>query len=136
MWKNPTYHDRTPCSTTWESPRGVGRDSRALNQCAAWSRDGPHSEVNEAIRAAARSTVTNSHDCTEPQSWPTRWTGRPGLTASATARKSSVSFSSVKPPRSGRGAVDRPWPRTSYATTWKRSASRSATGDHTALLSG
>ncbi len=70
-------------------------------------------EVKEAIRPSVRRTVANSHACTEPQSWPTRWTGASGLTASATARKSSVSFSSVNPPRSGRGAVDRPQPRTS-----------------------
>ncbi|MEY9487587.1 hypothetical protein RKD26_003381 [Streptomyces calvus] len=93
-------------------------------------------EVKEAIRPAVRPTVTNSQDCTEPQSCPTRCTGRSGLTASATARKSSVSFSRVNPPRSGRGAVDRPWPRTSYATTWKRPARRGATSDHTSLLSG
>lgn len=82
-------------------------------QCPKWSREGPDIEVKEAMRPSVRLTVTNSQDCTEPQSWPTRCTGRSGLTASATARKSSVSFSSVKPPRSGLGALDRPWPRTS-----------------------
>ncbi len=34
------------------------------------------------------------------------------------------------------GAVDRPWPRTSYSTTWNSSASRTATSDHTSLESG
>lgn len=92
---------------------GVGRVIRFLIQWPKWSRDGPDMEVKEAIRPSVRRTVANSQPCTEPQSWPTRWTGRPGLTASATARKSSVSFSRVKPPRSGRGAVDRPQPRTS-----------------------
>jgi hypothetical protein len=105
-------------------------------QWPKWSRDGPDIEVNEAMRPLVRCTVVNSQACTEPQSCPTRCTGRSGLTASATAKKSSVSFSSVNPPRSGRGAVDRPWPRTSYATTWKRPASRAATSDHTSLLSG
>lgn len=69
--------------------------------------------MKEAIRPSVRVTVANSQDWTEPQSWPTTCTGRSGLTASATARKSSVSFSSVKPPRSGFGAVDLPCPRTS-----------------------
>lgn len=92
--------------------------------------------MNDAIRPSARGTVTNSQDCTDPQSWPTRCTGSSGLTASATARKSSVSFSRVKPPRSGTGADDLPWPRTSYSTTWKRSASRAATSVQTSLLSG
>lgn len=70
-------------------------------------------EVKEAIRPSVRATVANSQPCTEPQSWPTRCTGRSGLTASTTARKSSVSFSRVKPPRNGTGAEERPWPRTS-----------------------
>lgn len=109
---------------------------RCLIQCPKWSRLGPDIEVKDAIRPSVRGTVTNSQDCTEPQSWPTRWTGRSGLTASATARKSSVSFSRVKPPRSGAGAVDRPWPRMSYSTTWKSSASRAATSDQTSLESG
>lgn len=114
----------------------MGRDIRFLIQSPKWSSEGPDIEVKEAIRPSVRGTVTNSQDCTDPQSWPTRCTGRPGLTASATARKSSVSFSSVKPPRSGTGAVDLPWPRTSYSTTWKRAASRAATSVHTSLLSG
>lgn len=93
-------------------------------------------EVKEAIRPWVRATVANSQPWTEPQSCPTRCTGRSGLTASATARKSSVSFSRVKPPRSGTGAEECPWPRTSYSTTWKRAASLSATSDQTSLLSG
>lgn len=113
-----------------------GKLIRFLIQCPKWSSEGPDIEVKEAMRPSVRLTVTNSHDCTEPQSWPTRCTGLSGLTASATARKSSVSFSSVKPPRSGTGAVERPCPRTSYNTTWKRSASRRATADQTSLLSG
>lgn len=113
MWSAYTYQDLAPWPSNCPTPRGSGWDIRRLIQCPKWSREGPDIDVNEAIRPWVRSTVANSQDWTEPQSWPTTWTGRSGLTASATARKSSVSFSSVKPPRSGLGAVDLPWPRTS-----------------------
>ncbi|CAM5365359.1 hypothetical protein SMICM304S_07689 [Streptomyces microflavus] len=89
--------------------RGWAGAIRCLIQCPKWSREGPDIEVKEAILPWVRPTVTNSQDCTDPQSCPTTWTGRSGLTASITARKSSVSFSRVKPPRSGLGAVDLPW---------------------------
>lgn len=131
-----TYQDLAPWPSSWPTRRRVGRDIRCLIQCPKWSREGPDIEVKEAIRPSVRLTVANSHDWTEPQSCPTRCTARSGLTASATARKSSVSFSSVNPPRSGVGAVDRPCPRTSYSTTCHCSASCSATCVQTSLLSG
>lgn len=136
MCSRYTYQDLAPWPRSWPTLRGVGRDTRFLIQCPKWSRDGPDIDVKEAIRPSVRLTVVNSQAWTEPQSWPTRWTGRSGLTASATARKSSVNFSSVNPPRSGCGADDLPWPRTSYSTTWKCPARRAATSDHTSLESG
>ncbi len=108
-----TYQDLAPWPMTWAARRGVGRRTRRLIQWPKWSRHGPEIEVNEARRPSVAATVANSQPCTEPQSWPTRCTGRSGLTASATARKSAVSFSRVKPPFSGFGASERPCPRTS-----------------------
>ena len=53
--------------------------------------EGPHIEVNEATRPASLGVLTASQHCSEPQSWPTRCTGRSGLTARMTASRSAMS---------------------------------------------
>lgn len=102
-----------PLAQELTDPARSGPGEALVDPVAEVVEDGPDIEVKDAIRPRVRSTVTNSQDCTDPQSCPTRCTGRSGLTVSTTARKSSVSFSRVNPPRSGLGALDRPWPRTS-----------------------
>ncbi len=89
------YQERRPCPASWARPRGRGWRALARNQCAAWSRQGPETEVKEAIRSARALPVTASQDWIEPQSCPTRWTGRSGLTASSTAPRSASSAARV-----------------------------------------
>ena len=51
--------------------------------------------TGHCLREAASGRHTASHAWTEPQSWATTCTGRSGLTASTTARRSAASRSSV-----------------------------------------
>jgi hypothetical protein len=103
------YQERRARSIARGRSRARNAERVALSACPS---AGPAMLVNDAIRPAKRSLVTNSQPWMPPQSWPTRCTGRSGATAAQTAAKSSArrAMSYAAGPR---GALDPPAPRTS-----------------------
>ena len=96
---------------------------------------GPDTDVNDATRSLAPGRVRYSHMPTEPQSWASTCTGRPGLSSPVTAAKSSAKRAMVYA-ETGLGADDSPTPRLSYRMIRNRSASSGTTPSHNTCESG
>ena len=68
--------------------------------------------MNEATRSPAPGRFRYSQTPTEPQSWASTCTGRPGLSSPVTAAKSSANRAMVYA-ETGLGTDDKPTPRLS-----------------------